>query len=555
VDDLFSEYNDVPDVIPARMLNEFLYCPRLFYLEWVDRRWAANDDTAQGQLAHEANDRRGGRMPDPDTEDPPRTTTQVSLSDPALGLTAVIDRIDHANGTTTPVDFKKGSGPRDGGMWPADRIQILAQAVLLRRAGYAVERAEVSYLSSHSRVGIEVPDSAESEIRQTLTTARAVASQVSAPLPLVNDPRCPRCSVAPICLPDETNALLARSTVPPRRIVPKDPDAAPLYVNAQGATVRVSGLRLHVYADGERIADHRLLDISQVCLVGNVQVSTQALAALWRQGAIIVWLSYGGWLNGWSQGPPGKNVELRRRQVIAHAQGVPLAAALIRGKIHNQRVLLRRNAKIGVPGSVITSLKELALAAQQARSLPELLGLEGTAARLYFDNFDRMLSPAMPFAAEFLANGRNRRPPLDPVNAVLGFCYSLLTKDLVATLVGVGLDPYLGVLHRSRYGRPALALDLAEEFRALIADSVTIQCFNNGEVREEHFIRHPLGVRLTAEGRKAVIAGYERRMNAMLTHPVFEYRISYRRTLDVQARLLAATMIGELPTYQPLMTR
>lgn len=555
MDDLASEYDLQPELLPARMLNEFVYCPRLFYLEWVDKRWADNSDTTEGRLAHDANDRRGGRMPAPDAAAPPRTTTQVDITDPGLGVSAIIDRVDHGDGSTTPVDMKKGRSPGDGGVWPADRIQVLTQAVLLRRAGYVVKQAEVSYLASHAKVVIDVPEDAEDEVSRVVQAARQAAHQLSPPLPLVNDPKCPRCSLAPLCLPDETNALLERSEVPPRMIVPRDPDALPLYVTTQGSMVKVNGLRVRVEANGEVLADHRLIDVSQVCLVGNVQVTTQALAALWRRGAVIIWLSYGGWLNGWSQGAPGKHVELRRRQVIAHGQGMRLAAGMIRGKIHNQRVLLRRNAKITVPKSVISSMKTLAEAAGRATSLPELLGIEGTAARLYFENFDRLLSPEAPFAGEFRVHGRTRRPPPDPVNAVLGFCYSLLSKDLVSTLVGVGLDPYLGVLHRSRYGRPALALDLAEEFRALIAESVALQCFNNGEIREEHFVRHALGVRLTSAGRKAVISAHERRLATQLTHPVFGYRISYRRTLDVQARVLAAAMLGELPAYIPVMTR
>ena len=126
--------------------------------------------------------------------------------------------------------------------------------------------------------------------------------------------------------------------------------------------------------------------------------------------------------------------------MIVHTQGVEIAAAMIRGKIHNQRILLRRNVKCGLPEADATALRNLSRAASDVTSLPELLGVEGTAARLYFDNFDRMLSPDKPFAAEFGRNGRARRPPPDPVNAVLGFCYALLTKDLVATLVGVGLS-------------------------------------------------------------------------------------------------------------------
>lgn len=552
--ELSDEYAEAPDLIPARMLNEFVYCPRLFYLEWVDRRWADSDDTVQGHLAHDANEHRGGRMPIPAEQSPVQSTSQVQIADHDLGVIAVVDRVDHRDGTSSPVDFKKGKPPREG-VWDADRIQVLTQAVLLRRAGYDVREAYVSYLATHDKLAVPVGDDAEAEVRDLVAQARRTAQAIMAPLPLVNDRKCPRCSLVGLCLPDETNALLDRTDEAPRNIVPRDPDATPLYVTTQGAMVKVSGQRVRVEANGERLADRRLIDVSHVCVVGNVQVTTQALSALWRRGAVVVWLSYGGWFNGWSQGPPSKHVDLRRHQVMAHSHGLRFAVRMIQAKIHNQRVLLRRNAKNGLPAQTVGSLKRLEAAALDAVSLPQLLGVEGTAARIYFDHFDRMLSLKMPFGAEFLANGRTRRPPQDPVNAVLGFCYALLTKDLVATLVGAGLDPYLGLLHRLRYGRPALALDLAEEFRPLIADSVTVQCFNNVEIRESHFIRHPLGVRLTADGRRAVIAAYERRMATLLTHPVFGYRISYRRVLDVQARILAAAMLGELRDYSAVMTR
>ena len=413
----------------------------------------------------------------------------------------------------------------------------------------------MSYLSSGAKVSIDVSEDAVDEVLDQIAAARATAAALAPPLPLLNSPKCPRCSLAPLCLPDETNALLDRSPEPPRRIVPRDPESRPVYVSTQGAVVKVSGRRLKVVAEGETLVDCRLLDVSQLCVIGNVQVTTQAMAALWRAGTVVVFLSYGGWFNGFTQGPLGKHVELRRRQVVMSAQGLPLAVEMIRGKIHNQRVLLRRNSKAALPEVALASMKELEAGTGDAHTLAELLGIEGVAARLYFENFAGMLSTGSRFSHEFEVNGRTRRPPLDPVNAVLSFCYALLTKDLVATLVGCGLDPYLGVLHRSRYGRPALALDLAEEFRPLVAESVTLQCFNNGELRESDFIRHPNGVRLTPEGRKAVLTAYERRCEHEITHPLFGYTISYRRVMDVQARVLAAAMIGELPRYTPLMTR
>ena len=550
-----GEYSAGPQLVPARMLNELVYCQRLFHLEWVDGRWAHSDDTVQGSVAHDATDRRSGRMPAPDEEEKPFTSIQVALSDPDLGVTAVIDRVDHEDGSSSPVDMKKGSGPGDGGMWPADRVQVLTQAVLLRRAGYSVNRAEISYLGSHHRASIDVGPNAEMEVRELVALARKVAAQELPPPPLLNDPRCPRCSLAPLCMPDETNYLLERSSGQPRRIIVKNPDTRPVYVNTQGASVKVSGGRMLVAVKGETVAERRLLDVSQVCVVGNVQITTQALKALWRRGVTVIWLSYGGWLDGWSQGPMSGHVTLRRRQVLASVHGLRFAQQMIRGKIHNQRVLLRRNAKVPLDDSVLGQLKELEAKTESAASLETLLGIEGTAARLYFGQFHTLLSPRCEVAAEFQAHGRARRPPPDPVNAVLGFCYSLLTKDLVAVLTGVGLDPYLGVLHQPRYGRPALALDLAEEFRALVAESVALQCFNNGEINEKSFMRGHLGVVLTADGRRSVIQAHERRLDMELKHPLFGYQVSYRRVLDLQARVLAASFTGELDSYTPLMTR
>jgi len=157
--------------------------------------------------------------------------------------------------------------------------------------------------------------------------------------------------------------------------------------------------------------------------------------------------------------------------------------------------------------------------------------------------------------ADFDMNGRARRPPPDVLNCLLSFCYALLVKDLVAICLGVGLDPYLGVMHRPRFGRPALALDLAEEFRPLIAESTVINLLNNGEIQSKHFVRRNSGVTLTADGRKKVIEGYERRLDTSIVHPIFRYKISYRRVLDVQARILAAVVLGELDTYTPMVTR
>lgn len=246
----------------------------------------------------------------------------------------------------------------------------------------------------------------------------------------------------------------------------------------------------------------------------------------------------------------------RRRQVaFAHQGGLEIARRMVEGKIRNSRTLLRRNSRHR-PDKTLASLKELADQATQATTNATLLGIEGTAARMYFSAFPTMFRedlrlPGRPFSFE----GRNRRPPLDPVNCLLSYAYGLLTKDLTAVAFSVGFDPYLGFYHRPRFGRPALALDLAEEFRPLIAESVVLNLINNGEVRPSHFVVRAGGVALTQEGRRATLAAFERRLDAQVHHPTFGYTITYRRVLDVQARVLAAHVLGEVPGYVPFTTR
>jgi CRISPR-associated protein Cas1 len=200
---------------------------------------------------------------------------------------------------------------------------------------------------------------------------------------------------------------------------------------------------------------------------------------------------------------------------------------------------------------ILYQLNDYARKAEACESLESLLGIEGTAARVYFSGFKRLLQEDGSFDIE----GRNRRPPRDPVNALLSFVYSLLTKDLTVTVNAVGLDPFLGVYHQPRYGKPALALDLAEEFRPLIADSTVLTLINNGEVTRNDFLERAGAVTLTDAGRKAVMGAYERRMESEVTHPLFGYRASYRRLLEVQCRLFARTLSGEVAEYPVFTTR
>lgn len=562
---------DVPDLVPARMVNEFAYCRRLFFLEWVERRFRENRDTVDGRYQHRQVDKPGGAAPLPKDDtglvDGLRAARQVQLSSTELGLVGRVDLLESEEGVAVPVDYKRGTVPPTADRsYEPERVQLCVIALLLRANGYRCEHGVLYFVESRQRVRVDFDDALVARTLALLAELRSVAEAEQAPPPLVDSPKCPRCSLVSICLPDETNVLLHRSDRKPRRLTPSNEEGRPLYVRQAGAQLTLDGGRLKVVAPSadagggrrsfEVVASVRLLDVSQVCLFGNVQVTTQALRALFAAEVPTLYLSYGGWLQGVASPPMGKHVELRRRQVIALSHiGLTAARSMVEGKIRNSRTFLRRNGRPAPEGTIV-SLAEVARSAAQAASAASLLGFEGTAARMYFQAFPAMLRPELSLpGAPFSFEGRNRRPPTDAVNCLLSYLYALIVKDLVATCIGVGLDPYIGVYHRIRFGRPALALDLAEEFRPLIGDSVVVNLINNGEIRPSDFVVRSGGVGLTDDGRKAVLQSYERRLETEVTHPIFGYTITYRRVFEVQARILAAHLLGELPAYTPMVTR
>ncbi|MGH9802306.1 MAG: CRISPR-associated endonuclease Cas4g/Cas1g, partial [Blastocatellia bacterium] len=445
------------------------------------------------------------------------------------------------------------------------------------------------FAASQQRVRVEFTDELIARTLALLAEARQVAAGGEIPAPLVDSPKCPRCSLVGICLPDEVNLLKGRqgdgetegkrdgvsekqfpqshglSVSPsqePRRLVAARDERLAVYVQGQGYSVGLKGEVLEIRPPknekNKAVSEARLIEVAQLSLFGNVQLSAQALRELAAREVPILHLSYGGWLAAVTTPPPHKNIELRRRQFeAADNEGtcLQLARAFTAGKIRNQRTLLRRNAR-ELPTEALVMLAEMRRKSEQADGLERLLGLEGTAARTYFAHFSKMFKTAAPEdEPQFDFNGRNRRPPRDPVNALLSFMYSMLMKDLLVTLIGVGFDPYLGFYHQPKYGRPALALDVMEEFRPLVADSVVISLINNGEIRPSDFIARAGAVALTDSGRRRVLEAYERRLDTLVTHPLFGYQLSYRRIFEVQARLLARFLLGEIGYYPAFCTR
>jgi len=566
---------------PARNVAEYAYCPRLFYFMEVEGIFLPSADTEKGLAVHRRVDRPSAEPPDDDGEEvdaaKPKSVRKLTLTSKTLGLTATLDIAEISGKVAVPVEYRKGRPkrtalappPDDPGeaeepplsrpeAWPTDRVQVGLQAILLKESGYEVPKAVLYYAAEKLRMDIVVDDALESEALSVLEAAKQCAAG-QRPLPLVNDARCVRCSLQPICLPDEVNqqrAVEPSEELTPRKIWPPRDDGIHVVAQLQGVKVGVKGMAMTVTdKEGQLLKDVPLANLESLSLLGSVQISTQAVHALADKGIPIAYLSAAGRLVAMVDPLDSVSADIRRAQVKKLETDqcrIELSRALISAKIMNQRTLLMRNHS-ALPENVAADLVKEAERSRAAVSVDSVRGHEGQAAAIYFHHFAGMFKG--PLAAEFDVNGRQRRPPPDPINACISLAYSMLTHECVAALRLARLEPSIGAYHVSRPGRPALALDLMEPFRPIIADSIAVAAFNRGELTEGHFLRTAAGCALTDAGRKAFFNAYGRRMDVEVTHPVFEYRLSYRRMLALHARMIAAWLLSEVPSLAFLTTR
>jgi CRISPR-associated protein Cas1 len=656
------------------MLNEFVYCPRLFFYEHVEGVFLHSFDTLRGKEQHKRVDGGKGDLPaakrtkksDPDEtnsgeETKPQFEPQeardeeeiiharsVMLGSELLGVVAKLDLVEVSienpapseAGLETPpasrlaqrvrpVEYKAGaprSTPDEGGLdlWDADRIQLGLQILLLRENGYDCDEGVVFYRQTRQRVRFLLDHDTEIWIRKSISAARA-CSLGCIPPPLDHSPKCPRCSLAPICLPDETRMLKGQADEEPessklqlslpgfisetefsdpdgvaealaiadealdsvpeprppsipaegeiRRLITPDIDTKALYVATPGVSITKKSDTVVVKEQGGVLAEVRIKDLHHLAIFGPAQLSTALVQTLCERDVPISYFSMGGWFYGLTRGHGLTNVFTRIQQFRFAADkelSLSLARLFVYGKVRNQRTLLMRN-HVEPSKAALGALKHASSAALVAGNQASLLGIEGAAALFYFRQFGGMIKgeeaedqiPGLEATQEELEKPlfsfdfktRNRRPPKDPVNALLSFAYSLLARDCTIAAYAVGFDPYVGFYHQPRFGRPALALDIMEEFRPLIADSVVLTAINNRILAPGDFVQAGNAVNLSEGGRKRFLMAYEKRMSDTITHPIFDYKVSYRRAIELQFRLLARTVEGEISRYMPFMTR
>lgn len=587
--------------MPVRRLHNFVYCPRLFYYQWVENIFQENADTVAGSHAHrnvDAPSRLDAEKLKALGENLPEGSKlrSLRLESESLGLIGVVDVVEGGPDGAEIVDYKKGSARRNSeGERVAkepDAMQVAAHALLLREHGVNAVRGAIYYATDKRRVPVEFTEELFEKVRTTIGEARAVAASGRCPPPLKNDARCLYCSAYPICLPNETlwwakarkatstdnqlrfgfapansddvrdrilDALdfAAESGKQPPTLEPPRPDrddGEVLVVQTPGAQIGQRGDQLTVSVKGEDLRKLPGQQVRAIYCYGAVQLTAQAAATCLELGIDVAYFTPAGRFLGMLQGLPASGVDARRGQYrLFELPGVrlQLAREVIRAKIHNQRTMLMRNGDVS--DRILKLMAGFRDATESAREMTELLGLEGTAAALYFEQFESMLKQRENW--QFDWRGRNRRPPRDPVNALLSLGYSMLAKELTGVCHAVGLDPFLGFMHQPRYGRPALALDLMEEFRPLIADSVAISLVNRMELGPEDFVRSASGTFLHDRGRKTFWEAWFRRLDTEVSHPEFSYKMAYRRMLEVQARQLWRFVRGEAAAYHGFTTR
>ena len=502
-----------PETLRVSALHALAYCPRLFYLEEVEELYTQNATVFAGRRLHAELDRRE----DEDWED-------LYLESEELGLRGRVDALRTRDGHMIPYEHKRGRCCRDEHQqpqaWESDKLQILAYCCLLESAsGIAVPEGRIRYHANNVLIRVPFDDGGRSMVKEAIENARRLRASIHRPPVTENERLCTRCSLSPVCLPEEAR-LSHNKEQQPMRLFPKDDERQILHILEPGTRVGRTGEQLKITRRDRPLEKIAAQQVGQVVLHSFSQISTQALHFCTARGIGVHFVSGGGRYVGSLRGSDG-SIQRRIRQYRALSDPhtcLELARKLVNCRGRGQRQFLmraQRNLKNqSTPlEDAIAQMKKTLKQADKATSLDSLLGIEGNLAALYFGALPCLLSASVPSALHF--THRNRRPPKDRFNALLSFGYALLIKDVINAIATVGLEAALGFYHQPRSQAPPLALDLMEIFRVPLVDLVVISSVNRGQwdVQTDFEVRGEQ-VWLSDTGRQKFVTAYERRKEA-----------------------------------------
>lgn len=525
-------------------LHALVYCERLFYLEEVERIRIADAAVFAGRRLHQEIDL---------AEDEVGVEHEKFASE-ELGVHGAVDVLRRRNGALIPYEHKRGraagkKGAREA--WATDRVQVGAYALLVEEAyGQRIEEGRVRYHADGVTVRVPIDDALRAEVLAAIARGRELRRSIDRPPVTSNERLCVRCSLAPVCLPEEAR-LGADPEYLPIRLLPQHPAGQTVHVLEHGATVGRSGEELKVRTRDGAETSLPSAEVGQIVLHGFAQITTQALRLCADREIGVHWMTMGGGVIGsFAPGAAAAQRHLRQFAALSDAvRAVALARRLVIAKLEAQlRYLLRATRHTGgrtAQVEVAVGLLRTALhGAARADSLSTLLGHEGGGAKAYFSVLCELVDPAL--RDQFVLDGRSRRPPRDRVNALLSYAYGMLYREVLTAIIAVGLHPGVGFYHQPRSSAHTLALDLMELFRVPLVDMAMIGAINRRTFDPVADFRFAPGQALLSDtGRRKVIEVIERRKADEWRHSVVGYSLSYVRLIELEVRLLEKEWMGE----------
>ncbi len=528
------------DPLPISLVAHAVFCERRAWLEAAGER-VGSIAIEQGTADHVAVDNR--------SDERHETRKSVNLRHDELMIVGRCDVVKVRGDHVEIIEYKSAPLRRKPEVTEAQRVQLALHRLCLEYDGYEVAGQSVYFTTHKKTVPVLFSDSSYAEARSWVRKTWQIVEAAAAPEPLLDDPRCGACSHVSVCLPDEFRGRHAR------RISVRDPNGEVLHVTHPGARVSMKTGRVIVSALGETLGSVPVERVEALVLHGNVDASSAVIRELLYRGRQVLWTSWTGRVMGFARSTHLPNGQARVKQHVESELGrIDLAREFVASKIANQATILRRNAREEVSAPT-RSLRRLATSAGSTSSIPELFGVEGEAASVYFGQFSSLISPSAGEWCRTSWSGRQGRGAFDPLNVMLNYVYGILMGDVLRAIIAAGLDPHAGFLHSSGRNKPALALDLMEQFRPVIADSVVIGAINNGEVTEPMMTRVLGDARLRDDGRRALLKAYARRVSTEFTHPVFGYRITWTRAMEVQARMVLGALDSTGQQYRGIRVR
>jgi len=535
------------ELIPVSLVAEIIFCPRNFYYRACEGAEETNKFVLEGELQDEKRNEKERIRRDDKLQ-----VREITLSSEKLGIIGVLDAVEENQGIY-PIEYKRGELKEN----LRDDVQLCLQALLLEEhTGKQIPFGFVYYSGSKTRRRVEFTDELRKKSIETIERAREILHTGEIPEP-VADERCPGCSLFSICLPFEVASLKSKET-DLKRVIPSLQEGRVLYVDEHGAYIGKRSGKIIITKEGRTLGEIPAAYLSQIVISANANISSQALRFLLRMNVEIIYLSSRGRFEGRFVPEEHKNSLLRIAQHKHFTDNdftLVVSKKFVIGKLSNMRTMLMRQNRDIKDTEIEKAVDEIKLTLDRINSVKdkqELLGFEGIGTKSYFRVFGKLIKS---HAQSFNFEKRTKRPPCDSVNALLSFGYSLLVGNMVTSLSTVGLDPYIGFYHSSKYGRPALALDLMEEFRPVIVDSLALLMLNKGMVSDDDFKEKYGGVYLEERGRERFFRAYAERTQTEIVHPLFDYKATYRRIFEIQARLLAKVITGEINEYVPFVVR